>query len=108
MKSIKMMLKRRGTGIIIASVALIVAFIICLTTNVIASDSYSNNPFHVVSVTIEEGDTLWNIASTYYTKEYKSLNHYIEVIKESNHMKDEYITIGMNIIVPYYEELAEN
>ncbi len=54
------------------------------------------------SVEIKAGDTLWSIAAKYYTEEYKSIQNYIEVIKESNSLKSDTIHSGCYLIVPYY------
>lgn len=54
------------------------------------------------SVEIKAGDSLWSIATKYYTEEYKSIENYIEVIKESNSLKNDTIHSGCYLIVPYY------
>ena len=58
----------------------------------------------VVSVLIQPGDTLWSIASDYYTEEYDSISTYIEEIKKSNGLYTEVIHAGKYIIVPHYIE----
>lgn len=55
------------------------------------------------SVEIKTGDTLWSIATKYYTEEYKSIQNYIEVIKESNSLKSDTIHSGCYLIIPYYQ-----
>ena len=55
----------------------------------------------IISVSIEEGDTLWSIASEYYTEEYKDIHELISEIKNCNGISDE-VKIGQKILVPYY------
>lgn len=69
-----------------------------------ASDGISREKC-VSTIKVEEGDTIWSIARTYYTSEYKDINELIKEIKKSNHI-DENIFIGQYIIVPHYEELS--
>lgn len=56
----------------------------------------------VVSVKIEEGDTLWSIALDYITDEYNDIHSYIKEIKKSNGLTSDTIHEGRYIIVPYY------
>lgn len=55
------------------------------------------------SVEIKAGDSLWSIATKFYTEEYKSIQNYIEVIKESNSLRSDTIHSGCYLIIPYYE-----
>ena len=59
----------------------------------------------VTSVLIEPGDTLWSIASKFYTDEYESIPSYIKEIQKSNGLYTEEIHAGRYIIVPYYYEV---
>ncbi|MCR5793280.1 MAG: LysM peptidoglycan-binding domain-containing protein [Lachnospiraceae bacterium] len=52
-------------------------------------------------VLVQEGDSLWSIASKYYTDEYDSVNSLIDEIETSNHIKSE-LTVGQYIVVPHY------
>ena len=54
------------------------------------------------SITIEEGDSLWSLASTYYTKEYTSLSDYINEIKRMNGLSSDVLYAGNYLLVPHF------
>lgn len=54
------------------------------------------------SVQVEEGDSLWSIAKTYYTEDFDDYNELIDEIKTINNMSSDTIKVGCYIIVPYY------
>lgn len=58
----------------------------------------------VTSIQVQEGDTLWSIASRYYSDEYNNMNTYIDEIRDSNGLSSDTIHTGNYIIVPYYED----
>lgn len=54
-------------------------------------------------VTVDHGDSLWDIATAHITEEYYSVNDYIDEIMELNSIYDaKTIHYGQHIIVPYY------
>lgn len=57
-----------------------------------------------LSVEIQPGDSLWSIASNYYTEEWNSIEDYIEEIKEFNGIYHEEIRFGDYLMIPYYTE----
>lgn len=60
----------------------------------------------VTSIEVKKGDTLWSIASRYYSDEYHNMNTYIDEIRDSNGLSSDTIHTGNYIIVPYYEDAA--
>lgn len=56
----------------------------------------------LVSVKIEQGDSLWSIATEYYSPECGDLNSYIDEIKDTNNLDSDTIHFGSYILVPYY------
>lgn len=57
----------------------------------------------VESVRINKGDSLWSIASEYYTEECGGMKQYINEIKRTNHLSSDTIHEGNFLLVPYYE-----
>jgi cell division protein YceG involved in septum cleavage len=85
---------------IITLCILILSF--CIVPTVVTAEKLMNREKNVISVKIEEGDTLWSIASEYITEEYNDINSYIREIKKSNGLTNDTIHEGRYIIVPYY------
>lgn len=61
----------------------------------------------VTSICIHEGETLWSIASEYYTAGEGSLNDYIETIKQTNHLSSDRIRSGGYLVIPYYASVSD-
>ncbi|MCR4717663.1 MAG: LysM peptidoglycan-binding domain-containing protein [Lachnospiraceae bacterium] len=57
---------------------------------------------HFVSITIEEGDTLWSIAEENISPEYDDINDYIKEVMRTNCLSSTDITAGRHIIIPRY------
>ncbi|MCI8308181.1 MAG: LysM peptidoglycan-binding domain-containing protein [Lachnospiraceae bacterium] len=56
-----------------------------------------------VSICVAEDDTLWGIASEYYSDEYGGVSNLVNEIRNINKMSSDRIDVGNYIIVPYYE-----
>ncbi len=56
----------------------------------------------VVSVMVEENDTIWTIAQEYYTEECGSMKEYVSEIKSCNSLKSNTIYAGYPIIIPVW------
>lgn len=56
------------------------------------------------SVQVEENETVWDIASEYYSDEYDSFDDYIAEIESINSIDADYVKSGCYIVVPYYAE----
>lgn len=84
--------------------------------SVIGSSSYTKKVFlnsnhktkKATRVLVEKGDTLWDIANIFYSKEYKDMNAFIDEIKSCNNMTSDTIWEGNYLIVPYYETEQKN
>ena len=91
------------TSIILSAMVLLISIIIIPIT-VKAKDNVKKEK-HIISVKIEEGDSLWTIAKQYITSEYKDMDDYIYEIKKVNGLKSDTIHAGCYIIVPRYVEV---
>lgn len=56
------------------------------------------------SVYIEEGDSLWSMASQ-YAPEGMDVSEYIQKVRQINHLKTNRIMAGESIILPIYTEI---
>ncbi len=90
-----------------AVLVVMTAFIvnIFMSTNQVEASENIEREKIVISVEVEEGDTLWGIASEYYTDEYEDLNELINAIKKCNGISDT-LKIGDKILVPYYRVVS--
>ncbi|WP_066719266.1 LysM peptidoglycan-binding domain-containing protein [Clostridium sp. Marseille-P299] len=101
--SLEVIFNRKVFGfVLIVSLVLLLSSV--MSHNVFAQKSGVRKKT-VTSILIEPGDTLWSIATKYYTEEYESIPVYIEEIKKSNRLYTEEIHAGKYIIVPYYYDV---
>lgn len=96
--------------ITIFSTVLLLSILILLSVFIISNkaDAQGNKSRIklVKTIEIQEGDTLWNIASQYKSDEYSDIRVYINEIKKSNNIYSDEIYSGNYIIVPYYCDAA--
>lgn len=92
------------TSVILSGLVLVISMIVIPNT-VNAKESIVREK-QVISVKVEEGDSLWSIAKEYYTSEYKSLKSYVKEIKRSNGLYSDTIHEGCYLIVPCYVEVV--
>jgi len=57
---------------------------------------------YYTSIMIENGDTLWTIASEYMGEHYESEEDYIKEVIHMNALRDDTIYEGRHLIIPYY------
>ena len=88
---------------VIVSVLIILLIGLCTPLQVKAVQKNTSRKT-ATSVLIEKGDSLWSIASEYYTCECGSMSDYIDEIKRTNGMKSDAIFEGCYIIIPYYKK----
>lgn len=60
----------------------------------------------VTCVSVGKEDTLWTLASRYYTEEYQSIGELVDEIKRTNGLEDDKIYAGSHLIVPHYEKVT--
>lgn len=86
----------------IIPIILLSVFVISISTQ--ASDLEQHTKYkYYKSIEISKGDTLWSIANENIdTDHYKSVQEYVNEIKEMNSMKTDHIISGSCLIIPYY------
>lgn len=103
---LKSVQRRRRTSI---SGFLTIAAAIVIISGLMLTDGFSSQAQsgpnvrdrYYKSITIEKGDTLWNIAEEYITDDYESVEEYISVLKDINNLHGDKILSGDKLIVSY-------
>ena len=91
--------------VIFITLVTIVSLIILLGSSIHAlASSNDNRPVnkYYTSITVEDGDTLWNIADEYISGYNVDKTDYIDEISELNNLSDGNIHAGQSIVVAYY------
>ena len=85
-------------------VAIIIAAVLYVSiTHMDASEADASTKYYTC-ISVESGDSLWDIAQKYMTDEYTSTQDYIdEVVSINNLNNDSSIVAGTNLVIPYYE-----
>lgn len=77
-------------------------FFIHASTDTVRAEN--NHHKYFTHILVEEGDTIWDIATEYRTAEYCSTRDYVDEIEQINHISADKITEGCYIMIPYYAE----
>ena len=56
------------------------------------------------AITVEQGDTLWELADRHMSAEYHDKDTFIEEVREMNHITGSVIKAGDTLYIPYYAE----
>ena len=87
---------------IIAGIILVTVLYILISHKDSPATSASNaSKKYYKCITIEEGDTLWDIANEYKTEEYASTQDYIDEVLAMNNLNTDVIVDGTNLLIPY-------
>lgn len=89
-------------GFVAVFAAICMVLICSLSYRAIKSNASSGFKYYT-SITVNTGDTLWNIADEYIDYDfYKNKNSYISEVKLINHLEEDTISAGQTLVVPYY------
>lgn len=87
-----------------------IAIVLCVSMSFSAffvsakeKETTDNESSHIYyrSIRIEQGDTLWDIASENLPVTYSSVEKYVEVLKEINGLSSDEIFSGENLMIAY-------
>lgn len=87
----------------VAALAIVTILIGVVSVKEVSASEHGDRRKVITSVEIMQGDTLWDIASEYYSDEFDNMNDYIKEIKKVNNMPTDKIVAGNYIIIPYYK-----
>ena len=97
-------ISRKKITIIVAIIVLSVIYLGVTNKDASEADATTASTKYYTSISVESGDSLWNIADEYMTDEYSSTQEYIdEVVSINNLTNASSITAGTNLLIPYYE-----
>ncbi|MCI8930449.1 MAG: LysM peptidoglycan-binding domain-containing protein [Lachnospiraceae bacterium] len=99
--------RERKRNIILAFCTFCLILILSLTINSFLSNAKTNKEMtckYYKSIMIEEGDTLWSIASQNLNDVNINItiSAYIKEIMKMNGLQSDRITAGMYLVIPYY------
>ena len=86
-----------------AAVAIIALFVLIATCRNGKAVGKTDRIKRLTSVSVQEGDCIWSIASEYYSDEFGSMQDYIKEIKKTNNLSGDRINYGYSLLIPYYE-----
>ena len=97
-------LRRR---IVFTTLAIFITLILTFSYNVLvtqANDDMSDVKYKYYTYhEVEKGETLWSIAENYIDYDYyESISDYIKELRVMNHLNDDLIKVGEDIVVTYY------
>ncbi|CAM3725941.1 LysM peptidoglycan-binding domain-containing protein [Mesobacillus thioparans] len=84
--------------------------LILLAVSVIFSlvaKAHLNNEEAYITVTIEEGQSLWEIAETYASEHHLSKNEFVSWVEKENGIVGERVFPGDELVIPVRDEYVE-
>lgn len=98
--------QERKKNIVITLLTICLVTALSFTASGFLSNAQSDNMNvefkYYKSVMVEQGDTLWSIASRHANSSYKSKEEYIKEVMNMNRLTDDNITAGSYLIIPYF------
>lgn len=91
------------TVLVVVVLALVLLGIFLLSPSVQAkAESANEYETRIVSVQVQENDSLWAIAERFYCSEKESITDYINDIKRTNHLESDTIYPDTYLVIRYY------
>jgi len=89
-------------AILLFMVALFLVVLFVLPERAASAGNNTGKTYTITSVQIEEGDSLWSLASEYYTEEFSSVSAYISEIKRMNGLSSDTLYAGSYLVIPRF------
>lgn len=96
-------IKRRVVILAVVAALLLLFIAFLLPERTAAAKNEPTGTYCILSVEVGEGDSLWSIASDYFTEDFGSIRSYISEIKRMNGMSADTVYAGAYILVPCYQ-----
>ena len=91
-------------AIIITIITISILYVSVTHMDAAEADATNASSKFYTCITVQSGDSLWDIAEEYKTDEYTSTQEYIDEVVSINNLKDESsIVSGTDLLVPYYK-----
>ena len=95
--------------LIFAIILFSISFILVFWRMGLMSDAHTEDQAisykYYKSVSVAYGDSLWDIAKENISYDhYKDINIYLDEVRSINHLSDNNINAGSNLIIPYYSD----
>ena len=106
----KQALKRQFFGISILFLAILAIVLVstsCLKANQVKASTVHKEKIYYKTIQVNEGDTLWTLADQYMGSTSFDRQHYINEVKEMNHLTDDAIQSGAYLMIPYVKAVSE-
>ena len=92
----------KAAFLVLFLVALFLIVLFVLPERTAAAGNTTGGTYTITSVRIEEGDSLWALASAYYTEEFASVENYISEIKRMNGLSSDVLYAGNYLLIPHF------
>lgn len=89
-------------AIFIFMIILFLFVVFALPERTASAGNSAAKAYTITSVQIEEGDSLWSLASKYYSEEFMSVTNYIAEIKRMNGITSDVLYAGNYILIPHF------
>lgn len=106
----KQALKRQFFGISIFFLTILAIVLVstsCLKANQVKASTLHKENIYYKTIQVHEGDTLWTLADQYMGNTSFNRQHYIDEVKEMNHLTDDTIQSGAYLMIPYVKTVSE-